>query len=586
MDRRARNAPERKQGLHQQFRFSERSVFMKRNRGWVIALVLALMVSFLGLTGCGGSGSGTTADLKTPAADDPADDPEPPAPTFLSGQIIDSMVAGLSYRTKGKSSTTDGNGTFYYQAGEMVEFSIGDLILGQTAGKTIATIVDLVEGATDIDDRRALNIARLLQSLDVDGNPRNGIRITAAIRAEVGAAAIDFDQETEDFEADPAVTALFTRLNDQGVFTGGYTGALRSAEEARAHYIQACKDTWKPLHVSVDTDGDGQDDEFVDCFTDDAGRLIRMETTRSAESEPYRVEYREYDARGYLSRREYEEDGVVNRIEAYRNDADGNRIKRWYDSNGDGIWNFIEGYAFDARGNITQQSQDGNADGVYDAVYRYFFDADGKPVGREDDTNVDGIPDTRWTYVYNADGLMEREDYDDDADGTIDRALRYTYDANGNRLSMSSDQNNDGDFTDVNEWVQTWTYDANNLQKTQLTNFANTPAVNFAAYDHDDNGNLVRERCDDDYDGVTPQWDHKTTRSYDDQNRLLRMSFDYDFDGTDENEFTFVYDDFGNVVASTYSSDGITRRYTLTWQQNVTPGYDTWFAPAGGEIPN
>ena len=558
---------------------------MKRNNGWVVALTLAVMVVLLGLTGCGGSGSGTTADSNPPAAEDPPDDPEPPDPTFLSGQIIDSAVAGLGYRTKGKTGTTDGNGTFYYQAGETVEFHLGDLILGQTAGKTIATIVDLVECATGIDDRRALNIARLLQSLDVDGNPRNGIRITAAIRAEVGAAAIDFDQETEDFESDPAVTALFTRLNALGVFTGGYTGALRSAEEARAHYIQACKDMWKPLHVSADTDGDGQEDEFVDYFSDDAGRLIRTEVTRSGESEPYRVEYREYDARGYLSRVEYEEDGNIVRIEAFQNDADGNRIKRWYDNDGDGTWNFIEGLEFDARGNITKQSQDDNADGVYDSVYSYFFDADGKPVGREDDGNADGTPDSRWTFVYNADGLMEREDYDDDADGTIDRALRYTYDANGNRLSMSSDGNNDGDYTDVNEWVQTWTYDANNLQKTQLTVMTGND-TNFVALDHDDNGNMVRERRDEDYDGVTPQWDFKSTRSYDDQNRLLRMSFDDDFDGTYEHEFTFAYDDFGNVVESTRFSGGTTRRYTITWERSVTPGFDTWFAPAGGDMPS
>lgn len=549
---------------------------MKRNNGLVLALTLAVMVVLLSLTGCGGSGSGTTASSNTPAEEDP---------TFFSGQIIDSVVAGLSYRTNGRAGTTDGNGTFFYQAGEMVEFHLGDLVLGQTAGKAIATIVDLVDGATDIGDRRALNIARLLQSLDVDGNPRNGIRITPAIRAEVGATALDFDQNTEDFESDPAVIALLARLNALNVFTDGHTGALRSAGEARAHFIQACKDTWKPLHVSADTDEDGQDDEFVDYFTDEAGRLVQTEATRRGESQPYRVEYREYDDRGYLSRVEYEDDGVVTRIDAFQNDADGNKIKRWHDNDGDGSWDYIEGYEFDARGNITKQSQDDNADGVYDAIYHYFFDPDGKPVGREDDGDADGTPNSRWTFVYNADGLMEREDYDDDANGTIDRALRYTYDANGNRLSTASDGNNDGDFTDVNEWVQTYTYDADNLQKTQLTVMTGND-TSYVAYDHDGNGNRVRERRDNDYDGVTPHWDAKTTYAYDDHNRLVRLSEDSDFDGTVDYEYTCGYDDFGNVVASTHFSGGITRRYTLTWERSVTPGFDTWFAPAGSDMPN
>ena len=84
---------------------------MKRNNGLVLALTLAVMVVLLSLTGCGGSGSGTTASSNTPAEEDP---------TFFSGQIIDSVVAGLSYRTNGRSGTTDGNGTFFYQAGERI----------------------------------------------------------------------------------------------------------------------------------------------------------------------------------------------------------------------------------------------------------------------------------------------------------------------------------------------------------------------------------------------------------------------------------------------------------------------------------
>ena len=99
-------------------------------------------------------------------------------------------IIGLDYRSNSKSGLTDTQGTFSHGAGETVTFSIGNLDLGATPGKPIATVVDLVEGATGVNNQRVANIARLLQSLDSDCNVRNGIQITSQIRAEVSPGSL------------------------------------------------------------------------------------------------------------------------------------------------------------------------------------------------------------------------------------------------------------------------------------------------------------------------------------------------------------------------------------------------------------
>jgi hypothetical protein len=65
--------------------------------------------------------------------------------------------------------------------------------------------VDLVVGATDEMDSTVTNMCRLIQSLDVDINPDNGINISAEIRDVVAGRSIDFSQSETDFENDPEI---------------------------------------------------------------------------------------------------------------------------------------------------------------------------------------------------------------------------------------------------------------------------------------------------------------------------------------------------------------------------------------------
>jgi len=91
------------------------------------------------------------------------------------------------------SGVTDANGEFEYRAGEAVLFSIGKLTLPVVVASGRVTPLDM--GASqNVTDNDVVNIARLLQSLDEDSNPANGISISKQVAAA-------FNQ-TEVFNAD------------------------------------------------------------------------------------------------------------------------------------------------------------------------------------------------------------------------------------------------------------------------------------------------------------------------------------------------------------------------------------------------
>jgi hypothetical protein len=100
-----------------------------------------------------------------------------------SGHFVDANVNGLGYVTVTQFGTTGENGQFWYLPGERVSFSVGSVDLGDAQGDRGVSPPDLFEGA-DMEDDRALNVARLLQSLDADGKAGHGaINITGQVVA-------------------------------------------------------------------------------------------------------------------------------------------------------------------------------------------------------------------------------------------------------------------------------------------------------------------------------------------------------------------------------------------------------------------
>jgi hypothetical protein len=73
-------------------------------------------------------------------------------------------------------------------------FSVGQVAIGLVpTAKTLVTPVDLVAQGTGASNR-VLNVVRFLLMLDQDGNPNNGIQISAAVTAAAASwAPVDFD---------------------------------------------------------------------------------------------------------------------------------------------------------------------------------------------------------------------------------------------------------------------------------------------------------------------------------------------------------------------------------------------------------
>jgi len=150
-------------------------------------------------------------------------------------------VEGLDYRTATQSGVTGAGGIFRYVEGETITFSMGETVIGQTAAKERITPVDLVSGASDEANPKVTNICRLLQSLDRDGMPENGIQIPQQAHNVIINYPVDLNLSTVEFETSSALKNLFGELNRIGVFTGRGERALFALDQARAHFRETLR---------------------------------------------------------------------------------------------------------------------------------------------------------------------------------------------------------------------------------------------------------------------------------------------------------------------------------------------------------
>jgi hypothetical protein len=200
------------------------------NQSYPKALLILLMVAIPLLVGsqCAvffSSGSGSDDDDK---------DKDEELIVVATGQFGSAPVSGAGYVSGSLSGVTGSNGEFRYEVGEPVQFSIGDIPLGRAVdGKPVITVQDLAAGS-ETAGTEAINMERLLQSLDA-GQGDGVITIPAQVRAkavksnETVTSAITY----LDFADDTAFANAASQL--VSVLTADYpfTGVLVDAETAR-----------------------------------------------------------------------------------------------------------------------------------------------------------------------------------------------------------------------------------------------------------------------------------------------------------------------------------------------------------------
>ncbi len=169
----------------------------------MIRYLLPLLL-FASLTACS-DGSSSSSDLRT-------------------GRFLDSAVQGLAYQTPTMSGVTDQEGMFTYRSGETVVFSIGELALPDVAGAPIVTALDVFNTRNPFA-LPVVNLNRLLQTLDANGDPTDGIDLT-----ELDASS------TEGLQLNFARNDFDTQVVNLVANSGGVSTALISSADASAHF--------------------------------------------------------------------------------------------------------------------------------------------------------------------------------------------------------------------------------------------------------------------------------------------------------------------------------------------------------------
>ncbi|WP_221795033.1 hypothetical protein [Oceanobacter mangrovi] len=189
---------------------------------------------------------------------------------------MDSAVANVDYVTSsGINGTTNDDGEYQYKSGDTVTFSIGDLEFPSvTATGTVTPLT--MAGTDDTSDPVVINITRLLQTLDQDGEADNGITITDTAKA--AATAVDFDQSVDDFASDSAVLNLISNAGQDEVIT-----ELVDADEAIANLEESLTELAATSVVGVWSNYIS-DSNFVYLVLLDDGTLIYAEDDPDAET--------------------------------------------------------------------------------------------------------------------------------------------------------------------------------------------------------------------------------------------------------------------------------------------------------------
>jgi len=160
------------------------------------------LTALLGACSSGGSGSLDPTPTPTP---DPTPDPTPTPTETFTGTL--SNIEGLFYLSGETSGITDIDGTFEYEEGEPLIFSIGDIVIGQSSGAATLTLSSFA-----VTNDVLTNITRFMEVLDDDDNPDNGILIIEAVRDLAIGESIDFNQTTTAFIDDGNVQTVVSVL--------------------------------------------------------------------------------------------------------------------------------------------------------------------------------------------------------------------------------------------------------------------------------------------------------------------------------------------------------------------------------------
>ncbi len=161
---------------------------MKKN---VLSMAVACILSGAMLTACGGggddNGGGSNGGGNNGGGTDTGSKPQHTA------VFLDSVVGGLNYQCGDYSGVTNAKGEFLFDDGDDCTFTLGNQRLGSVILKAGSSLVTPYTLAGD-DKEKAIRIAALLQTLDSDSNPENGITLDKEQVEKLGIIELGSDE--------------------------------------------------------------------------------------------------------------------------------------------------------------------------------------------------------------------------------------------------------------------------------------------------------------------------------------------------------------------------------------------------------
>lgn len=127
-----------------------------------------------------------------------------------TGHFIDSPVAGLSVQTPTYEGITGEDAAFDYFPGEAVDISLGSILLGTAVADQKISPLDIFPMA-DTTNVEVGNMASLLQSLDSDAKPQDGISITPEVNDYLEAAMENLEYDSFDFANNDQIEEIINK---------------------------------------------------------------------------------------------------------------------------------------------------------------------------------------------------------------------------------------------------------------------------------------------------------------------------------------------------------------------------------------
>jgi len=548
-----------------------------------------------------------------------------------TGFLIDAALSGVAYETPTHRGVTGPGGSFRYASGETVRFSLGGTTLGEVLGRARVTPFDLagasvpvgmrdIAAALEDDDHpfhAVINSAVLLQSLDRDGDPGNGIEITPEIAALFDGVSLDLNRPWRDLPGQFWLNHAVAQANARGFFSDVH-GVVNPARALQQLYAALGVDAGT-TGVSLeewDWDGDGTTDDSVSYQYDAGGNLTRTERSAgtggigeveswSWDANDNRTGYerqmfgresterRQYDTQGKLIRVEVDGDGggaIVTTLN-YEYAADGKLRLVEADDDGGGVPETSVNYEYGANGRLVQIAFSGirleeiaTQLGIPTIAYlgyadtytvTYEYDEEGNPSGdllvgfnaELGRNTVTRTYDDRGNVIRSAGRLEQFDSQAHRPDSITISEYRYEYDGDGNLTVESVDEDGDG----RPERVTRYEYDASRHVIRESVYSGGGELQYTIDYEYDSYGNLVRSGRDNDADGTPEEvetWPYRYET--DAQGKLVRRVLDRDGDGRPEEILDYAYYANGNLATEDHWSTEGAEYERSTWRYDAS----------------